>query len=146
MNGPRVEIDLGALDRNIRRTRDALRKETSLMFVVKANAYGHGIEGVARQAAASGVTWFCVAYSDEARRVRGVAPDARILVIGAVDAAEVAELHELNITPAVLSEEHGLALSQAARAAGVRLRVHLKVDTGGGGRSRGRRPGGSSSG
>lgn len=130
MNGPRVEIDLAALDGNIRRARAALSKETSLMFVVKANAYGHGLDGVARQAAASGVTWFCVAYADEARRVRAVAPTARILVLGAVDAQEAADLHEQNITPAILSEEQGIALSLAARAAGVKLRVHLKVDTG----------------
>lgn len=130
MNRPWVEIDLLKLDGNIRRARAALRPETSLMFVVKANAYGHGLQPIAKQAALSGVTWFAVAYAHEAKLVREVAPQARILVLGAVAPDEVPELCDLNITPVIVSEEHGVALSLAARAAGKKLRVHLKVDTG----------------
>lgn len=130
MNGSSLEIDLTKLDANIRRVRAALRPETSLMFVVKANAYGHGLREVARQAAASGVTWFTVAYPAEARVVREAAPNARVLVLGAVAPEEVPELCDLNVTPVIVSEEHGVALSVAARAEGRKLKVHLKVDTG----------------
>lgn len=130
MNGPWTEIDLVKLDSNIRSARAALRPETSLMFVVKANAYGHGLREVARQAAQSGVTWFTTAYLHEAKIVRDVAPQARILVLGAVAPEDAPELCDLNVTPVVVSEEHGVALSVAARAAGRKLKVHLKVDTG----------------
>ena len=83
-----------------------------------------------RQAAESGVTWFAVAYEREARIVREAAPGARIIVVGAADAEAVAVMADEDITPVIVSEEHGLALSRAARAAGVKLRVHLKIDTG----------------
>lgn len=130
MNGPWAEIDLKKLDGNIRRARAALRPETTLMFVVKANAYGHGLREIAQQAARSGITWFGVAYSHEAVVVREVAPQARILVLGAVLPDEVPLLLEHNITPVIVSEEHGVELSAAARSLGRKLKVHLKVDTG----------------
>lgn len=130
MNGSWIEVDLGRLDGNIRRVRAALPPATSLMFVVKANAYGHGAAEIARQAAASGVTWFAVAYEHEALAVRAVAPAARILVLGAADPEAAGVMAEAEITPVIVSEEHGLALSRAARAAGKKLRVHLKIDTG----------------
>lgn len=130
MSGSWIEVNLTRLDGNLRRARAALRPATSLMFVVKANAYGHGLAEVARQAAQSGVTWFAVAYEREAQAVREVAPGARIVVVGAADPEAVGVMAANDITPVIVSEEHGLALSRAARAAGVKLRVHLKIDTG----------------
>ena len=61
------------------------------------------------------------------RTVRGfvereVAPQARILVLGAVLPDEVPLLLEHNITPVIVSEEHGVELSVAARALGRTLR------------------------
>lgn len=125
-----VQVDLAALDRNIRSVREALRPQTSLIFVVKANAYGHGLAPVARQAARSGVRWFAVAYLKEALQVRAVAEDAEIVVLGAVEPGDVRTLSESRILPVVVSEEHGRALASAAQAQGLRLRAHLKIDTG----------------
>lgn len=125
-----AEIDLGVLDQNIRRAREALRPECSVVFVVKANAYGHGLVPVARQAARSGVRWFAVAYLQEALQVRQVAEDAHIVVLGAVEPGDVACLAENRILPVIVDESHGLGLAAAARALGVTIPVHLKVDTG----------------
>lgn len=125
-----VQVDLGALDENIRRARAVLPARTALVFVVKANAYGHGLTPVARQAARSGVRWFAVAYLQEALQVRAAAEDAEIVILGAADPMDVATLAERRILPVVVSEEHGEALAFAARARGVRVRAHLKVDTG----------------
>ena len=115
MNGSWAEIDLAKFDANIKCVRAALRRETSLMLVVKANAYGHGLCEIVKQAAASGVTWFVTAYATEARAIREILPHVRILVLGAVHPDDAPELAALNITPVVVSEEHGLALSAVAR-------------------------------
>jgi alanine racemase len=130
MIAPWVQIDLAVLDRNVRAMRDALGPRTSLVMVVKANAYGHGLTPVARQAARSGVRWFAVAYVREALQVRAVCEDAEIVILGAVMPDDVPTLLENRLLPVIVDEEQGRALARAARARGAVLRAHLKVDTG----------------
>jgi len=130
IRGPWVDVDLGILADNIQRMQAALRPPSTIMFIVKADAYGHGMVPVAKRAAAAGVRWFGVAYLAEAVAVREVVPEAQIVVMGVVDPADAPQLAAYNITPVVVSEQHGLDLAQAARAARATLPVHLKVDTG----------------
>jgi len=125
-----VEINLRQLSANIAQVRRALKPETKLVFVVKANAYGHGLAEVARHAARQGVDWFAVAYVEEARVVREVAPDARVVVLGAVAPDEIDVLIDHGIIAVLVDEAHAECLSAAAGRRGVRLPCHLKVDTG----------------
>jgi len=125
-----VEISKSRLTGNIRQVRQALGPGVKLVFVIKANAYGHGLREVARHAAACGVDWFSVAYLHEALVVREVAPRAEIVVLGASHPDEVRELHEHSILPILVDMPHARALSEAAARQGIRLRCHLKVDTG----------------
>lgn len=110
--------------------RQALRPETKLVFVIKANAYGHGLREVARHAAREGVDWFAVAYLQEALAVREVAPGASIVILGAVEPDDVETLVEHGILPILVDRDHAEALSSAAQRKGVTLACHLKVDTG----------------
>ncbi len=125
-----VEISLARLRGNIAAVRNALPPTTKLVFVVKANAYGHGIGGVARHAAAAGVDWFAVAYAGEAAHVRAAAPDANIVILGASMPQDVDLLADLGIIPVLVGREHAEMLSAAAARRGVVLPCHLKVDTG----------------
>ena len=126
-----VDIDLRVLADNTRRVLSELRPETSLIGVVKANAYGHGMIPVARAAARSGVKWFGVAHLHEALQLRQAVDDAvNILVLGVVGPDDVPVMLEKHIIPIVVSEEQGVALSKAAAATGKRFKVHLKIDTG----------------
>ncbi len=110
--------------------RHSLGPRTSLVLVVKANAYGHGLAPVARQAARAGIRWFAVAYLREALGVRAVCEDAEIVILGAVAPEDVRALVDHRLTPVVVDEEQGRALAGAALAAGRPLRVHLKIDSG----------------
>jgi alanine racemase len=130
MNHSWVEIDLGRLRENVRVLRSAIPSETAVMFVVKADAYGHGMVPVARAAAEEGINWFAVAFLDEALKIRAALPGVNILVLGLVLPEHVGELLDKRIFPVVTSLEHGLALADAARAGGRTLPAHLKVDTG----------------
>lgn len=127
---PWVEVHLDELQRNIESVRAVLRPDTAILFVVKANAYGHGLVPVATRAAEAGINWFAVAYLREAVALRRALPDADILILGVVAPEDVRPLIDLRLTAIVTSREHGLALAAAARAAGGIARVHLKVDTG----------------
>lgn len=130
MNHSWVEVDLGRLRANVRALRSVIPSETSVMFVVKANAYGHGLVPVAKAAAEEGINWFAVAFLDEALAIRAALPDVNILVLGLVLAEHVGLLLDQRIFPVITDCEHGLSLAAAARSAGRTLPVHLKVDTG----------------
>ncbi len=125
-----VEVDLNALAENIRAIRAGLSPRTEIIFVVKADAYGHGAVPVARKAAACGVKWFAVAFPDEAVEVRRAAPEAELLLLGVAAAEDVPALLEHRIIPIVVDEEQGRELAAAAADRGRRLPVHVKVDTG----------------
>jgi alanine racemase len=125
-----VEVSLSRLKQNVRTLRSGVSPETKVIFVVKADAYGHGMVPVAKAAAEVGIDWFAVAFLDEALKIREALPDVNILVLGLVLPEHVGELFDKRILPVVTCLDHGLALAGAARALGRKLPVHLKVDTG----------------
>jgi alanine racemase len=125
-----VEIDLGRLKENVHALRQSIPENVRIIFVVKANAYAHGLEPVAKAAAEAGIDWFAVAYMEEALRLRNVLPDAHILVIGVLEPEDVQIAAENRILPIIANLEHGQALAAEAERLQLTLPVHLKVDTG----------------
>lgn len=125
-----LELDLSALEANIRALRADLAPATRIVFVVKANAYGHGMEQVARRAASAGIQWFAVAHVNDAIRLRGVLPDARILLTSATLPEDAAACAEAGLDAMVVDPEQARGLAAGAAATGKELNVHVKVDTG----------------
>ena len=128
-----VEISQGKLQHNYRRLRALAGPDTELLAVVKANAYGHGLEPCARALAADGAQWFGVTSVEEAVALRAVCPDARILAFSGVWPGEGEWVVDHRITPVVWEPSHFFLLEQAARKRGLgagALPVHLEVDTG----------------
>src|SRR5207253_7407503 len=79
-----LSIDLEAIEANVRALRARLRPGAGLMAVVKANAYGHGIVGIAEAALAAGAWGFGVAAVEEGAQLRSAGVDSPILVLGYV--------------------------------------------------------------
>ena len=100
------------------------------MAVVKAGAYGHGLEEVARTLAAEDIEFFGVANVGEARRIADAGVETRIYLLGATWAEERAEIVGRGWTPCISSLEEARHFDSLASEAGVRLKVHLAVDTG----------------
>ncbi|HZS31412.1 MAG TPA: alanine racemase [Gaiellaceae bacterium] len=117
MHRSEITIDLGAIRHNVRRLLDAL-DGAELWAVVKANGYGHGAVDVGRAALEAGATALCVATVDEGLEVRGVLPEARILVMGPTEQAAEAREARLELT---VSRDGEIPPDIA---------VHLKLDTG----------------
>jgi len=124
-----AEVDLDAVARNIRLLKGQANG-AALMAVVKANAYGHGAVTVARAALAAGAGRLGVICVDEGEQLRRAGIGAPILVMGHTPATDAARLVDLSLTATVASRETAEALAGAAAQRGVRLAVHLKVDTG----------------
>jgi alanine racemase len=125
-----IELDFAVFRENLRTLQAALSAGTQIVLVVKANAYGHGMPAVARQAYASGVSWFLVSRLDEAVELRQALPEGRILLLGAVWPTDVQELMSSRITPVLASVDQAEALAAEARRLGLTLGCHAKIDTG----------------
>lgn len=125
-----IEIDLGTLTANIMSLRRNLSKGTEIVFLVKADAYGHGMETVAKKAWSCGVRWFAVAHIHDALELRDILPKAKIMVVGVLNPTDVPLAVKNGIIPFVTSRKHGMALAEAARKHRLTLRCHAKVDTG----------------
>lgn len=125
-----MEVSESALRHNLSLFRGLVPSHTRVMAVVKANAYGHGLELVARTCVAEGVEMLGVHGADEVLALRRVGIAAPILVMGyltpaQVEAAVDPEVEVLVSTPEVLD-----ALAARSVSLGQPLGVHLKVDTG----------------
>lgn len=131
-----VEIDLSALSHNVRTFKQRLAPETSLLAVVKADAYGHGAVMVARTALAAGATWLGVATVPEGVELRQAGITSPILVMGAVnDPAEMGAIAVHQLQPTLTSPKQALILSETLSQLrglpqGSALPVHIKLDTG----------------
>ena len=128
-----AEISKNNLLHNYSILRRLVGTDTELLAVVKANAYGHGLEACARQLEADGARWFGVTCVEEAVALRAACPKARILALSGVWPGEADAVLDHNLTPVVWETTHLDLLEDAARRRGVgagELPVHLEIDTG----------------
>jgi alanine racemase len=125
-----VEVSRGALTRNLGLFRDLLTPGTGLMAVVKANAYGHGLEAVAGVCAAAGVEMLGVHAADEVAALRRAGVSLPVMVMGFITPAQVAEVVDPSVHVLLSSREVLEAVAAHGRRLGAALPVHVKVDTG----------------
>lgn len=128
-----AEIDLSALRHNYRTLRAiACTAGERAIAVVKADAYGHGVARCVPALLDEGCDFFAVSCIEEALAVRAVCPVERadVLILGYTLPSEAPILAANGITQAVFSPAYAEALIEAARAAEVRVRIHVKLDTG----------------
>lgn len=132
LRATRAFIDLDAIAGNVRAVRAILSPTTAIMAVVKADAYGHGAQWVAKIAIEAGAGSLGVATVGEARVLREAGIRAPIVLLGSIDPAEAeaACLSGVEITVADLSLLE--AVQRAARIPGAAtpVAVHLKIDSG----------------
>lgn len=124
-----AEIELAALRHNLAVAREAA-PGCAVMAVVKAGAYGHGLEEVARTLAAEDLAFLGVANVGEARRIASAGVRTPLYLLGATWEAERAEIVERGWVPCLSTLDEARQFSELAVAAGKRLAVHLSVDTG----------------
>ena len=130
-----ARIDLEALKANyraIRRfvSRDASPGRPAVIAVVKANAYGHGVRAAALALEEAGSTMLACADIEEGVELRDAGVQVPILVFGALSTSDLSGVIDKHLTPTVSSPSAATALQAAAAQHGVRLRCHLKIDTG----------------
>ena len=125
-----AEISLPNLEHNYRALRALLPEGCRFLGVVKADAYGHGAVPVARKLEELGAEYLAVACLAEARELREAGVLTPILLLGYTPTNCAEELLRYGLTQTVYDLESARAFSAAAQAAGRRLRIHVKADTG----------------
>jgi len=121
-----VEIDLDALAYNVAELRSRLPAGCELMAVVKANAYGHGADKVAKRLWDEGVRAYAVATVSEGVYLRKHGLDGQILVMGYTHPGDAGFLNNFRLSQLVVSASYAKVLDEA----GYEVNVHIAVDTG----------------
>lgn len=125
-----VEIDLAALERNLKHIRATLPPHIKYVAVVKADAYGHGLPQVAARLMQAGADLFAVANIAEAMTIRELSADWPVLLLSPVLPDEDRYLAEYDLAATVSSADEVRRFAAVGRAAGKPVAVHLKIDTG----------------
>ena len=128
-----VEIDLAAIAHNVTQIKRLLQKQTDLMAVVKADAYGHGAIAIAQAALQAGATWLGVATIPEGIELRESGIQAPILILGATYTPEqIRAIARWNLQPTLCTPKQALVFAEtmANLPNALPLPVHLKLDTG----------------
>lgn len=127
---PRLVIDDAAFRANIAALRNRV-DPARLMFVVKDDAYGHGLSWAVTSAVAAGVDWIGAYNVATALRVRESAgATAHVFAWATSSDDEVDQALAADLDLGVGTAEYLHRVIDRARVASVRARVHLKIDSG----------------
>ena len=130
MRPTHAEIDLSAVSANVSLACRLAGRDTQVMAVVKADAYGHGAVPVSKAALEAGATWLGVAVPEEAVPLRAAGITSRILVLGPIAPDQADLVVALDLDQTVCDPSLAEAVDRVARARGRVISLHLKVDTG----------------
>lgn len=126
-----VEINLKNLDYNIKNIQNKIGKETELIGVIKADAYGHGSVKVAEILKKNHVRVFAVASLTEAITLRDNGfTEEEIIILGITPPLYADTIVQYNLTPVICTLDSAAAIAESAQAAGKTIFGLLKVDTG----------------
>ncbi|MCL2390393.1 MAG: alanine racemase, partial [Endomicrobia bacterium] len=126
-----VEVDKSDFHFNLKKIKDYLAKDTKIMPVIKANAYGHGGVALAKEAQKAGVAYIGVSSLEEGIQFREAGIKSNILILGNIfplDNMQVAVAHSL--TPTISNMTGITALEDLAVRLNKKLSFHLEIDTG----------------
>ena len=122
-----LEIDLAAVDHNVRFVRKLAGPNIAIVASVKANAYGHGILPVSQRLIEAKVDVLATGSISDATSLRDGGIDAPILLMGGALPSAIPELLKRDLIPTIHNQE----LADTVVAAACRRRtVYIKVDSG----------------
>lgn len=116
---------------NINFLRRKLGKKVKISSVVKANAYGHGIEQMVPLFEKAGIDHFSVFEYNEAVRVsNSLINNATIMIMGWISDENIKDSIEKGFEFFVFNIERLQIALHYARQLGIKAKIHLEVETG----------------
>ena len=125
-----AEIDLDNLKHNLNEIKKINSKNSRILAVVKANAYGHGSVQIAKELKEEGVDFFAVSSIYEAIELRqnGIYDD--ILILGYTPEGHIIEALKYDITFTIYSKEFAKQVCRISEGVKKKAKAHIKIDTG----------------
>ncbi len=124
-----AEIDVSALKHNFEILKNACVR-SKITAVVKANAYGHSDSIVAPALQEAGCDLFSVSNIEEALHLRNIGISKPILILGYTPAFLASELSKHDISQCVFSTDYAKSLSAFSAEQNIKVKIHIKLDTG----------------
>ncbi len=124
---PWIELDIHNLTWNLKRIREVAK--VAVMAVIKANAYGHGLEETAKFLEKAGIDFLMVGKIQEAHLLREKGISVPILNFGPFNKEDAEVIIRQNISQSVFDEK-AADLNQTAFKLEKKAKVHIHVDTG----------------
>lgn len=126
----RLEINLNSVLSNLNTYRSYLHKDTKIMAMVKAFAYGAGPREISEWLAYNGIEYLAVAYPDEGIGLRKEGITSHIMVMNP-DPYSLRSLLEYDLEPEIYSHDIlNYFISETKRSGVSDYPVHIKLDTG----------------
>ncbi|WRC16000.1 alanine racemase [Helicobacter pylori] len=125
-----VEVNTASLRHNFSAVKSIVPKDSHIMAVVKANAYGVGAIKASEIFLQEGANYLGVATLDEALELRSHFSQTPILILGYSPNSNASMLIDNDLSAMIFSLEQAEVFSQMALKSQKRLKVHLKIDTG----------------
>ena len=124
-----VLINLNHLRSNFRFVSKKMNNK-KIMAVVKGNAYGHGIDRVAKVLEEEGVFGFCVALEQEVRELLKLELSNPILHLGRIHSKMLDILDTGQVRCNITSIDDIDLLEEYGASKNIKINAHLKLDTG----------------
>ena len=124
-----VEIDLDILKSNINIIKNKA-KNSEVIAVVKANAYGHGAVQVAKAFEEEGIKRFAVANIREAIELRKNNINSNVMILGITDEINIKEILQYDFETTVATYDFCFKLSKLAIENNKIAKIHIGLDTG----------------
>lgn len=121
-----VEIDLDALEHNVRVARELIGPSVKLVAVCKTDGYGCGAAAVAKAAVAAGASALSVGNPEDATAIRRNGVDAPILLYGSTLPEDAGKVAELDLIVTVHDFDSLRAFASLHRP----VKAFIKVDSG----------------
>ena len=125
-----VEVDIDALQHNIREIQGLIGNNVDIIGVIKGDAYGHGAVEYAVQLVNFGVKRLAVATVDEGVELRENGITVPVLVLGYTGISQLAAVVEHDLSISLHLKEMAEKISDLARKKNKTTKVHIKINTG----------------
>ena len=123
-------IDLDAIAYNMTNIKSKVGKETGIIGIIKADAYGHGSVEISKVILENGADWLAVAVVDEGINLRKNGIAAPILLLGYTPELRLEDVVNNGFIQTVYTYKTAKKLSDVAVRLGKTAVIHIKIDTG----------------
>ncbi|MDD9179954.1 MULTISPECIES: alanine racemase [Aliivibrio] len=130
-----LEIDTKAFQHNIDTLKQTLSEGTKVCAIMKADAYGNGIEGLMASVIDRNVECIGITSNEEARIVRAKGFEGEIMRVRAATPNEIQSGLEYQIEELIGSSEQANTIAKLAKKNNTIIPVHLALNAGGMGRN-----------